>query len=209
MVKSTEYCRYVVGSKYYFILIDYIPCDDKYRGTSMYLPWEDVLNKIEIKELRCVEHHLVPCDHEQTQEKNHDGFVFLEEQSDQQSVNWFNQYPVASYNQINTEADYFVRPSPENIEPWIPGISSRPYEDARILLDRTLIGIRDLKKAHRVREVAFLSEFYGKVVEILKNNFKVEVGVEPMKFRNIDGTIEEDPELITVVLKPIVSKDTP
>lgn len=197
--------RYSVGSKNLFIWIDYTRGEKNHSFSGIYLPWVDILNNIEVKELTCIEHHRVGWDQDPKQEKKYDGFIFIEENAKHQSGRWFNQYPSASYGQLSNAADYRVEAdlTVAEIEALPDNKVWAMHEDATVLLERVLRGVRDLKEQNRNEESTSLSEFYDKVVKLLKDDFKVEVCVTPLKVQDKGGELRDVPGTYNVSLKPI------
>ena len=134
--------RYEVGTKYPFMHVDYTPATPRYRG--LYLPWEDRLNNIAVAFLECVEHHKVPDCHDPDRELKYDGYVFV----DIHGKRWANQYPSASYGQIDDTMNWLVLPMWEDAE------THERFTDARIYLARVQRGVRDLAKEPTEEELA-------------------------------------------------------
>jgi len=82
--------RFEVGKSYVFVQDVVV----NYRY-GLYLPWEQNLLRQNILICKCVEHHKVPGDWED--ELKYDGFKF----QDQNGKVWDNQYPKASYGQLD------------------------------------------------------------------------------------------------------------
>jgi hypothetical protein len=206
MSDTQDNLRFPVGSKQYFIWIDFTRAVNNHQFTAMYLPWVDTLNNIEIKELTCIEHHKVSWDQDPKGDKDCDGFVFSEKNAQHQSARWFNQYPSASFGQLSDLANYKVKPdlTTEEIDALPDNMVWAKHVEAAEFLSTILRGIRDLKKQKCDKEVQALSEFYGKIVAKLKDEFKAEVTLQPLKLHRKDGTIFEESEATTVCIKSII-----
>lgn len=98
--------RFNVGEVEYFIDICYEIGDNRFVGASLYLPWVDKLKFYDVVELTCTEHHKVAWDQDPAQEAKYDGFVF----TDKNELKYHNQYPTASYGQLDDSCDWTVRP---------------------------------------------------------------------------------------------------
>ena len=149
--------RYDVGETSVFIYIAYKIATPRFG--RLYLPWEDELRSINILPLTCIEHHRVPGEWDDKIE--HDGFVF----QDEQGQRWANQYPRASYGQLDDSQDRMVHrylnkaeqdsvlnknggdgPSRQEID-----ILMRNYTDATTVLQTLLRGIEysDLEESQK------------------------------------------------------------
>ena len=96
--------RYNVQSIYFFIRIVFTAGSPRFG--NLYLPWEDTLDKIQLMSATCIEHHKVPT--EWDAEPSNDGFVFAETEGDSVGRQWHNQYPRASYGQLDDSNDYRI-----------------------------------------------------------------------------------------------------
>lgn len=77
--------------------------------SALFCPWNpdhELLSLVVVK-AQCVEHHQVAWDQDPKGEKKHDGFIFAELPItlDPPSKRWFNQYPTASYGQLDDTQD--------------------------------------------------------------------------------------------------------
>lgn len=93
--------RFTVGDTYTFMRVLFEKGNNR-SFSSLYLPWKDKLIGIECKELICAEHHKVTNGWDE--EKNCDGFIF----HDSDGGIWQNQYPSASYGQLDDRNDRIV-----------------------------------------------------------------------------------------------------
>ncbi|MCF2901174.1 hypothetical protein L1267_12305 [Pseudoalteromonas sp. OFAV1] len=105
--------RYEINKQYLFIRFIIHPISQKRRTSpaKSFRPWlnEGVSNKPEIKNLLCVEHHKVPDEFGNPEDKKHDGFRFIS--PDDKSATpmfWDNQFPTASYGQTSNDGDRVV-----------------------------------------------------------------------------------------------------
>lgn len=71
------------------------------RPAVHFMPWEEHVVSSEIVYLTVKEHHKVPLSYDQSGELSCDGYIL--ETSD--GERWFNQYPHASYGQLDDSAD--------------------------------------------------------------------------------------------------------
>lgn len=79
---------------------------------GLYMPWnkEHQLTNLQVVVLKCMTHAKVAWDQDPEGEKKYDGFTFSELPIalNPPSRRWLNQYPTASYGQLNTDADYYL-----------------------------------------------------------------------------------------------------
>lgn len=154
--------RYNPNTKHLFIHLNFTM--KNLRFGSMYLPWEDELHSIDILEVECVEHHKVAWDQDPDGKKEHDGFVF----KDDDGRIWHNQYPRASYGQIDDSQNWVIR----------PGWEGRTVEDCRQyftdvekFLENVQRGLHELSKdPAREREHAALLDFFNQIVTMAIDN---------------------------------------
>jgi hypothetical protein len=123
--------RFNVNQKYYFLDLDFTPTS--LRFGMIYYPWEDQLNRLSVVALTCEEHHKVGDGY--SEEKKCDGFVF----GDEQQASWYNQYPEASYGQIDTSNDWIVRKEREAED-----IKRSQMTELCTFLENVLRGIRGM-----------------------------------------------------------------
>lgn len=100
--------RFEIGQQVPFINVKYHKKPNSNNGFSfLFDPRIHDLDSVEVKLLEVIEHHNVPWDQDPTGEKKHHGFVFKELNSTEEQI-WHNQYPMASYGQMNDSADRVV-----------------------------------------------------------------------------------------------------
>lgn len=106
--------RFQLQMLYFFIRIQFEPGSARFG--SLYLPWEDKLTSLRILSAKCIEHHKVPGEWDDVIQ--YDGFVF--EETDDCVMpghpyvagrRWHNQYPRASYGQLDDSNDRRIRPA--------------------------------------------------------------------------------------------------
>lgn len=93
--------RYTVGKPVVFMKVVSTKGDDRFG--SLYLPVVDTLQMVKMKSMICVEHHKVSD--EWSDEEKYDGFIFHDPTD---GTKWFNQYPTASYGQLDTSNDHKI-----------------------------------------------------------------------------------------------------
>lgn len=106
--------RFTIGKTYTFSRVLFTQGERRYLG-NVYMPWEgDVLKRIEAMNLTCIEHHKVTNGY--SDKKDCDGFVF----KDEYGRIWDNQYPTASYGQLDDTNDrvVFIRTDDKEIFEW-------------------------------------------------------------------------------------------
>lgn len=97
--------RYTVGKKNYFIRVVFERPEPILF--PLYLPGHDKLKEIQIISLMCVEHHKVHGDYDdRAQPPQHDGYIFKDLETGRI---YQNQYPTASYGQLDDSQNYTVR----------------------------------------------------------------------------------------------------
>jgi hypothetical protein len=138
--------RYTIGRKYIFIheqaklkpkqnMVTPFPC--------VFKPWEDEMENQRILVLTCAEHHKVRNTWAKPEdEPDCDGFIFL----DAEGGKWYNQYPTASYGQVDDSADGRVMWSG-----WDKEVDQRSdrffmFEDLGRKLESMSRGIRDFQR---------------------------------------------------------------
>lgn len=193
--------RYNVGQKYVFINIQFVP--SSMRFGNLYLPWCDELKSIELLKLTCTEHHRVTD--EWSDEAEHDGFRFV----DEKGAVWDNQYPRASYGQLDDSANWRVRPDFEGMKAALSKdqifemfSKYRDTTDVTKYLENITRGLESLKSeladdrkqdepSTRRDElpvfIEALQKHYDEVIGLLKAQ-GVTATVGPRVFKNTDGT---------------------
>ena len=92
--------RYHVGETYTFIRLERI--SDDWGLTN---PETSKISSISVLSLKCKEHHKVAWGQDPKDEKKYDGYLF----EDDSGKVWSNQYPTASYGQLNDSENQIVR----------------------------------------------------------------------------------------------------
>jgi hypothetical protein len=204
MTQVQRKLRYTVGAVYFFIWINFTRNEP--RWGSVFLPWLDTLNGIDIRKLTCREHHNVAWNQDPNNDKIHDGFIFTEEKSEHASGQWFNQYPAAGYGQLDDSSNWKVAPdlTVAEVEALPDNKVWAMHQDVTMFLSNAFKGVVDLKKKDMLLESKALADFCQKVVKLLKDDFQMEVCVNPMKLEKKDGTVVELEGFFDIGLKPIV-----
>jgi hypothetical protein len=156
--------RYNVGQVVLFVLVDFEQTVPRF-GCSYY-PWEDTLKGIELLKLTCQEHHRVSGSWDD--EKKYDGFIFTDGVN-----NYNNQYPRASYGQLDTSNDYRVRHN------------HKVYTDVCVYLDALKDGVYDLRE--KKPEWAEKLKHHMNEIVLLINKEGYDVKEEPIVFNKVDG----------------------
>lgn len=177
--------RYNPGTKELFIHIAFI---SKYPSFfPLYKPWEDELVKIEIIQLTCEEHHKVKWDYAEDVPESYtsDGYVF----KDKDGRRWLNQYPSASFGQLDDSANWKVHLKDYGDE--ADEGDYRSFEDVRMFLNRILRGLRpaDAVVPGVVEEPirASLQKFYDDLVLKIKEEFGIVVNTKARVLNFTDG----------------------
>lgn len=157
--------RYEVGQDYPFTRVNYEP--GFFRLGHVYLPWDDTLHSIEHILLKCTGHYKVPLAYG---EGEGDGFVFAEQAHIggapvKPDRVWYNQYPVAVYQQLSDVQDRMVRPGDETPDAWL---NERPFWDSRAMLssiERALNPHRPDEQQITEQQKVLLREHRDKLIE--------------------------------------------
>lgn len=159
--------RFELNQQVLFINVDYEATSPRFG--ALYHPWEDKLNAVTIGSFTCVEHHKVPG--EWDDEVKYDGYVF----HDKDGKRWNNQYPRASYGQLDDSNNWRIWPTEE---------SDRQPDKLYYMttldsyLENVLRGVRDMKKRlDNVNEGkpdrhGDSPEWLQKVIDSLLNHYK-------------------------------------
>ncbi len=125
------------------------------------------MNKVTIKKLLCKERHKVPNEHDEKNELTCDGFIFEDETT---SVKWLNQYPRASYGQIDESCDRMVfSDEPDSEE----SLDSRIMCDLRTRMQSMIRGVNDLTEEGAVSEAASLQQHFDDIKKMVEDEFKM------------------------------------
>lgn len=115
--------RFVVGETYTFTRTLFEKGENRFG--RLYLPWVDKLKSIEVVNLTCVSEHAVAWDQDPKGEKNNKGYLFTDDAGNK----WANQYPTASYGQLDDSADRVVRRHFETSELLVCGEDGEALKD--------------------------------------------------------------------------------
>lgn len=140
--------RFEIGQQIPFIKVKFSRRPDtKFMFQNLFDPRIHNLVSIEVKMLTVKEHHKVPWCHEPDGEKKYDGFIFTEQLDDDKEQIWYNQYPTASYGQLDDTSDRIVFRHLEHTNEEITKMSN---EEVDIWLERwytALDFIANIKRA--------------------------------------------------------------
>lgn len=185
--------RYPIGSKAFFINVDYTRTNDAPSFGPVYVPWLDKLKKITIIELTSKEHHRVANSHDLDAIRNHDGFVFEREGDKTQ---WHNQFPNATYGQVTDHHDWTVRPNITFAERTFQYGSSTEFEDVRRYIERIARCQRRLKEQKAPQfEVNKLNLFRIEIEKMLRENH----GIIAQQSHYIDNGVETDVIVVDLI----------
>lgn len=98
--------RYNVGEVRPFVRVTFDYKGDEGTATSLFHPKFHKNPVVDVKMLEIVEHHKVPVEYYEDRGPTADGFILREIGT---NVQWVNQYPNASYGQLDTSEDQRVR----------------------------------------------------------------------------------------------------
>lgn len=186
---TTNSLRFNVGQSYLFIYIDFTQNSPRFGGT--YVPWLDTLNKIEVVELKCAEHHKVRYEFDEADaKKKYDGFIF----ANAEGVVYHNQYPVASYGQLDDSGDRQVRPAKFNEED--PFLS---YELATYRLGEIYNAIHKDKAQFTESQAAALQQLYDQITEqVIALGYEIDVSPRTIHFTNGKPPIVTDRMVVRI-----------
>lgn len=173
--------RYNVGQTVLFLNIVFIA--DGPRMGGLYYPWKDEFVGVKFKKLLCKEHHRVPGDWDD--EVKYDGFIFSETIDGKEEL-YNNQYPRASYGQLDTSGDYKIIDHTTD--------DYYMFTDAEKALETILRGIPELKEREPEWSKA-LQEHYDQMVKLI-NEQGFDVEVKPLEMKKLDGTKESYPDIL-------------
>lgn len=201
--------RYTVGEEVLFIYIEFTM--ENLRFGSRYFPWCDKLVAIHIKKLKCRTHHKVPSAYGDREKLDCDGFVFTET-IDGQDVRYYNQYPTAYYGQIDDSNDWNVRDPNQN--GWVQYTDITKYllevykgytkflRDAQEKCADTLESNYQINPLEIEYRAKTLESHYQDIVKLVREQ-GYDVNVQPVVFRQDDGTEISYPDILEVVLTKI------
>lgn len=114
--------RFQIGQTYVFAKLVFKRGFERFGNA--YLPWADSDLKILVQVLKCEEHHKVPAHYREEEGPTCDGFIF---RNVDDSTIWYNQYPRASYGQMDDSYDRKVLKKDGDL-----------FEDCYTLMDATI-----------------------------------------------------------------------
>jgi len=189
--------RFTVGKKELFVNVWFTR--DVRNYPSLYLPWQDLLDWVEVLELTCVAHHKVPTDY--SDELRCDGYIF----EDAAKNSWYNQYPKASYGQIDDSNDGYVRKTGDTKS------YMKPHTKAERFMDNILRGVHDFQGHSKnlpnddidaigsLEKAYSLAIFFAQVREqIEKLGYGVEIA--PVSFTNGEGVVTVIPSMLETII---------
>lgn len=161
--------RFQIGQTYVFTKLVFKRGFDRFGNA--YLPWADSDLKILVQVLKCEEHHKVPAHYREEEGPTCDGFIF---RNVDDSTIWYNQYPRASYGQMDDSYDRKVLKKDGDL-----------FEDCYTLMDATIENVvrgfsfvkKELGQDHLRMLLAHFHELRRAVDDI---GFKLVM--EPIKF---------------------------
>lgn len=118
------------------------------------MPWNDTVTKIHLKTLTVSEHHKVPDEWGDQEVLKFDGFILLDDKGNK----WYNQYPYASYGQLNDISDAMFNDGMEEVC------------DAMRFLDDLARAVRTVENpsvlaTHYIDVIEEIEKFTGKKIE--------------------------------------------
>lgn len=179
--------RYNVNQVVLFMHINFIP--KELRMGNLFFPWKDELVGVSFKKLTCKEHHRVPGDWDD--EIKYDGFIFSETKDGKEEL-YNNQYPRASYGQLDDSANWMIIDHTTDDYHW--------YRDAGKQLEIVLRGIKELKEREPEWAKALQEHLDDLIKRIGEQGFDVKI--EPHVFKKLDGSTESYPDILSATITP-------
>lgn len=100
--------RYEVGKTYAFVKVTFINRDTTRWVSSLYMPSVHVLESVDVRGLKVTKHERVPSAWGPDDKLDYDGFLLEEVVGKDVGQVWKNQWPTASYGQLDDSADKVV-----------------------------------------------------------------------------------------------------
>jgi hypothetical protein len=180
--------RYNIGQKVPFVAFyfTYQNGGKSDIGHAFYHPLFDRDLTIEMKYLECIEHHKVPEAWDETKKLECDGFIFVDEDGNR----YLNQYPIASYGQINDEEDGIVQLSSET--------ELKLYKDAKRVLSNIYRGIQDKQCSPELKKA--LEDHRDELIDLIEKETDKLVSIQPILLRFKDGSYDSHENICETVL---------
>lgn len=161
------------------------------RWGTVCLPWYHTLEKFEIMTLTVLEHHKVPWEH--GSDSIYDGYIL---QKEEDGTLWWNQYPTASYGQLDTSEDQRFRIAyPSNYEELPKEVQDawveeqwRPFKSAEFYFNNLHRGISEVRKHEGEEKAVHLETFAADRKTDVEKATGATLTREPLRFLRDDGT---------------------
>jgi hypothetical protein len=149
--------RYIVGQKYPFICVVFESKDSNRFYIGPYCPWLHTNLQMKVIVLECKSRHAVSEGYDPSERKKYTGFIF----TDADGHVWHNQYPHASYGQLDDSNDRRVHP-----EGWrADGKWHEPFDGTPFSFQEHLVMFEDAMSFVANIEKALLRDAAGKAGE--------------------------------------------
>ena len=190
------YHRFDIGEKYVFLAEKFQAKD--LRMSRRFHPWCDEFHRWEIAILECISQHDVPG--EWDDEIKYKGYKFKLVWTNVEVIPkdalWYNQYPRASYGQLDTSADYYASPvvtDKETIDLMIAADVGRGFggyfEEAGAFVGSILRGVRNLAEEKANSDVEHAEFFDGRVKSLQDYLAKFEKQLDELGFKSVTTPI--------------------
>lgn len=184
--------RYQIDQVIPFIKVKFHAKPNKFAFSRLYLPQDHILDSVDVKLFRVIEHHKVPWDQDPKEEKKYDGFILLEEET---NTRWYNQYPKASYGQTDTGNNLIIRPEDKKSFKF-EDYYYYPFKDAlvyaeeieRLFVDPKLKNVLD-------EDYDGFNEFKQQVIQKIEQKTNMKVQFRPTKITTINGEVHQFPDI--------------
>lgn len=178
--------RYEIGQKVLFLFFEYISNGGRKSPNwfSKPMPWECTIDNMVMQNMTVKEHYRVATEWVPNL-KDSDGFIF----EDEHGQVWYNQYPIANYEQTSDTANGIVEIAGDT-NTFCRAVS---MYDAKRFLDELLRGINQIEvsvvqPSKEYDNLIILKQHYAKVVEDIEHYVQCKVTLEPLSLKLTDGT---------------------
>lgn len=194
--------RFEIGQQIPFIKVKFNRRpDNKLMFQSLYDPRIHDLESIEVKMLTVKEHHKVPWYHEPAGEKKYDGFIFTEQLNEGKEEIWYNQYPTASYGQLDDTSDRIVFRHLEHTNDEITKMSNEEVDVWLEHWNEALHFIANIKRAVdggtryalklSPKDKKLFEEYLFKVQEAIENVSGKKIEFNILTYESKEGVVTE------------------
>lgn len=214
--------RFIVGQKYYFVRTLFEMKEPRFG--RLYYPWLDKLQSIDVITLVCGKEYDVAWDQDPDQEKKYKGYILLDEGANR----WANQYPNASYGQLDDSADrrvrryfetsellqvdakgdtmkdsngnYIRKPGTEKLWEIFGEQMLDPFELATSAISRIYRGIHNVNTQFTEVQTRLLQEYLDDLTKKVEYASKQKIEYKPYVFKDLETGEPKPSRLLHAVL---------